>query len=71
MPAPARKRSATLARPASESRPILAVVLALGILAAITLALTAFDSDGGRSRAAEAPPPLPVKTSCACCTSCT
>ncbi|MEK0438756.1 MAG: hypothetical protein RLZZ233_1727 [Verrucomicrobiota bacterium] len=29
MPAPARKRSATLARPASESRPILAVVLAL------------------------------------------
>ena len=30
MPAPARKRSATLARPASESRPILAAVLALG-----------------------------------------
>jgi len=29
MPAPARKRSATLARPASESKPILAVVLAL------------------------------------------
>ena len=29
MPAPARKRTATLARPASESRPILAVVLAL------------------------------------------
>jgi S-DNA-T family DNA segregation ATPase FtsK/SpoIIIE len=29
MPAPARKRSATLARPASESRPLLAVVLAL------------------------------------------
>jgi S-DNA-T family DNA segregation ATPase FtsK/SpoIIIE len=29
MPAPARKRSTTLARPASESRPILAVVLAL------------------------------------------
>lgn len=29
MPAPARKRSATLARPASESRPILALVLAL------------------------------------------
>ncbi len=29
MPAPARKRSATLARPASESRPILAVVLSL------------------------------------------
>jgi S-DNA-T family DNA segregation ATPase FtsK/SpoIIIE len=30
MPAPARKRSATLARPASESRPILAALLALG-----------------------------------------
>lgn len=29
MPAPARKRSATLARPASESKPILAAVLAL------------------------------------------
>jgi S-DNA-T family DNA segregation ATPase FtsK/SpoIIIE len=29
MPAPARKRSATLARPASESKPILAVVLVL------------------------------------------
>ena len=29
MPAPARKRSTTLARPASESKPILAVVLAL------------------------------------------
>ena len=29
MPAPARKRSATLARPASESKPILALVLAL------------------------------------------
>ena len=29
MPAPARKRSATLARPASESRPILASVLAI------------------------------------------
>jgi DNA segregation ATPase FtsK/SpoIIIE, S-DNA-T family len=29
MPAPARKRSATLARPASESRPLLALVLAL------------------------------------------
>ena len=29
MPAPARKRSATLARPARESRPLLAVVLAL------------------------------------------
>ena len=29
MPAPARKRTATLARPASESRPILAVALAL------------------------------------------
>ena len=30
MPAPARKRTATLARPASESRPLLALVLALG-----------------------------------------
>lgn len=30
------------------------------MLAAITLALTAFDSNGGRSRAAEGPPPLPV-----------
>ena len=29
MPAPARKRSATLARPTSESKPILAVILAL------------------------------------------
>ena len=29
MPAPARKRTATLATPASESRPILAVVLGL------------------------------------------
>lgn len=29
MPAPARKRSTTLARPASESKPILAIVLAL------------------------------------------
>jgi hypothetical protein len=29
MPSPARKRSTTLARPASESRPILAVSLAL------------------------------------------
>ena len=29
MPAPARKRTATLARPASESRPLLAVILAL------------------------------------------
>ena len=38
----------------------LAVVLAIGALAAITLALTAFDSDGGRSKAAEGPPPLPV-----------
>jgi hypothetical protein len=34
--------------------------LAIGILAAITLALTAFDDDGGRSRAAEVPAPLPV-----------
>ena len=30
MPAPARKRTATLARPASESRPLLALLLALG-----------------------------------------
>jgi len=30
MPAPARRRSTTLARPASESRPLLAAVLALG-----------------------------------------
>ena len=32
MPAPARKRTATLATPASESRPILAVVLGRDLL---------------------------------------
>ena len=38
MPAPARKRSATLARPASESKPILAVVLALiGLFLAVAM----------------------------------
>ncbi|MSS99507.1 MAG: cell division protein FtsK [Opitutia bacterium] len=42
MPAPARKRSATLARPASESRPLLAVVLAL--VASFLLAAMLFHS---------------------------
>lgn len=36
------------------------MALVIGALVAITLALTAFDSNGGRSRAAEGPPPLPV-----------
>lgn len=38
----------------------LAVATVIGVLAAVTLALTAFDSDGGRSKAAEGPAPLPV-----------
>jgi hypothetical protein len=37
-----------------------ALALVVGVLAAITLALTAFDNDGGRSRAADGPAPLPV-----------
>lgn len=37
-----------------------AVVLAIGILAAVTLALTAFDGNGGSSRTIEGPAPLPV-----------
>lgn len=35
-------------------------MLAIGVLAAVTLALTAFDGGGGRSKAAEGPAPLPV-----------
>ena len=42
MPAPARKRTATLARPASESRPILAVVL--GLMATFLLVALVFHS---------------------------
>ena len=38
MPAPARKRSATLARPASESKPIFAVILCLvGVFLAVAM----------------------------------
>jgi hypothetical protein len=38
----------------------LAVLLIVGVLAAVTLALTAFDENGGSSPAAEGPAPLPV-----------
>ncbi len=43
MPAPARKRSATLARPASESRPLLAVTL--GVIGAFLLIAMAFHTN--------------------------
>ncbi|NBV38871.1 MAG: hypothetical protein EBS00_04815, partial [Verrucomicrobia bacterium] len=43
MPAPARKRSTSLARPASESRPLLAVTLAL-VGAFLLVALLFHDS---------------------------
>lgn len=38
----------------------MAVLLAVAALAAVTLALTAFDGDGGSTRAASGPAPLPV-----------
>ena len=38
----------------------MAVLLVIGVLAAITLALTAFDGNGGSSPAASGPAPLPV-----------
>jgi hypothetical protein len=38
----------------------LAVLLAIGVLAAVTLALTAFDDEGGPSPAASGPAPPPV-----------
>jgi len=43
MPAPARKRSATLARPASESRPLLAIVL--GVIGTFLLVAMAFHTN--------------------------
>lgn len=38
----------------------LAILLVIGLLAAVTLALTAFDGSGGSSPAASGPAPLPV-----------
>ncbi len=43
MPAPARKRSATLAQPASESRPLLAIVL--GVIGTFLLVAMAFHTN--------------------------
>ena len=43
MPAPARKRSASLARPASESRPLLAIVL--GVIGTFLLVAMAFHTN--------------------------
>lgn len=43
MPAPARKRSATLARPASESRPLLAIVL--GVIGTFLVVAMAFHTN--------------------------
>jgi hypothetical protein len=38
----------------------MALLLAVGVLAAVTLALTAFDGEGGSTRAVSRPAPLPV-----------
>jgi S-DNA-T family DNA segregation ATPase FtsK/SpoIIIE len=63
MPAPARKRSATLARPASESRPILALVLALiGAFFLVAMAAHTSQDDFWFRSSLEAKLNLPAQT---------